>query len=63
MSERSDAIRDALLEIEYLRDRISHPHGRRAAFIDSMDQQRVDALNEAWDAISALEACQTKETA
>jgi len=52
--QRADALQDALNEIEAIRDRISHPRGRRASFIDSMDQQRVDALNEAWDAINGL---------
>lgn len=53
-SERTDALQDALSEIEFIRDGISHPNGRMAHFIDTLDQQRVEALNEAWDAINGL---------
>ena len=53
-SGRNNALHDALLVIEGIRDGITHPGGRRAHFVDSQDQIRVDVLNEAWDAINLL---------
>jgi len=51
-----DALFAALIEIEGLRDSVTHPDGRRAQFVSFHDQNRVDALNDAWDRIEALRA-------
>lgn len=50
----SDALFMALVEVETVRDRITHPNGRRAPWIDSTDEKSVEQLNKVWDAIRAL---------
>ena len=54
----SDSIKDAfeefIGEIEWMRSQITHPNGRRANYIDSQDQVKVDALTELIDKGNAL---------
>lgn len=48
-----DALEDARGNLEFSKNAITHPNGRRAHHIDSADQIKIDVLDEAITAIDA----------